>query len=138
MPEAVLKEFHYYISFYNRLLDAKKAEPGLRIPRTLLQCIKFCRRKFPHQKLNFLSHSGFKSRKWIRKTITRSDGMQFDKWERETDDFKKELRCRLWNVDVYALLMFNNIEYQSFLEEIDWTMDETRYLMQMYRKYNVL
>uniref|UniRef100_A0AC34Q6D3 Myb-like domain-containing protein n=1 Tax=Panagrolaimus sp. JU765 TaxID=591449 RepID=A0AC34Q6D3_9BILA len=64
--------------------------------------------------------------------------MEFERWEPENDELKAELRCQLRNVDVYALLMFNDMEYQKFLQEDTWTMEETRYLMQMYRKYNVL
>lgn len=113
---------------------------NLKLPFTLLECVKTFRPENTTTRLKkfILYQKNFKFRKWNRKTLKRADGMIVEKWIRETDDFRPDIRSKLDNKMVLTLLDFSDGEYEAFLKDADWSKEETKYLFEMYKKYSTL
>uniref|UniRef100_A0AC34QKK0 Myb-like domain-containing protein n=1 Tax=Panagrolaimus sp. JU765 TaxID=591449 RepID=A0AC34QKK0_9BILA len=133
-----LEELLKYSKLNEKLSNCKSAD--FKLPSTLLECVKTFRQNNASTLLNkfILYQKKFKIRKWALTDLKRADGMIVKKWIREKDDFRPDIRPKLENKNVLTLLEFSDGEYDAFLKDLEWSKEETKYLLEMYRKYSTL
>ena len=127
----------------NPIFDQETEDPDilnilLKNPKdiSVLDCVKTHR---PSTKYRFKKSDidkNKKPRKWVKKEIKRTDGMVVEKFVRESDAFKAELRSKRMNTEILSVLTFNDAEYEAFLKEPGWSKEEYQYLIEMYKKYS--
>ncbi|KAE9551446.1 hypothetical protein FO519_005347 [Halicephalobus sp. NKZ332] len=132
-----------YTTNDNPLFDQDTEDPEvlnilLKNPKdiSVLDCVKAHR---PSTRLRWRTSDIDKTRKprnWVKKEIKRADGMVVEKFVRESDAFRGELRPKRVNAEVLSILAFNDAEYEAFLKEPGWSKEEYQYLIEMYKKYS--
>lgn len=133
-------ELNQYAKVYQKVLALDPNQiKGL--PKSFIECIKLCRETcpvVPSKKLKLDNKEPCKQ--WVKKEFKRADGMTFEKWDKVDPKVEKKytLRAKKFNLFVYNILNFNDLEYETFLKDVDWTIDETKYLVGLYKKYGNL
>lgn len=103
---------------------------------SVLDCVKAHRPSTRYRLKKADIDKNKKPRKWVKKEIKRADGMIVEKFVRESDTFKAELRPKRINTEILSILTFSDAEYEAFLKEPGWAKEEYQYLIEMYKKYS--